>query len=698
MKSFYLLFFSSLLFPLLGTAQCASQERGVALLQMMRLQHLAPLDNSIDNNRRVLEQFIQLADPMHILYCNEDVLTLMQQSSAILDTTGADLCQFTAFALQNHRAKLTRFQTELTALTAQPPQFNLADSLQIFPGMHPPRIHADDAARKTYFRQIIHLMTLLEADGTTDTQEETSKADELKKQITANAQRIAANVRQSMECRMDPQNLWKDDAKAHIAIEQILFEAIALAHDPHSSYFNTTGINDFMSQISSDQVSYGITIDENEWHEKVIVGLRPGSDAWKSNQIHINDKITAIWLDHTPVEGLNCISPEDLESTINNGTHKKITLELQKPSGQTTKVTLKPELITGEEHVITSFVLKNDHYSIGYIALPAFYSSSDWWIDKGCANDVGKEILKLKKDSIQGLILDLRYNGGGSVSEAIDLAGLFIDVGPIGLQKMRNEKPFILKEMSKGILYTGPLAILVNNFSASAAELSAGALQDYNRALIVGHNTFGKGTSQHVLPVFTSNELTQKEPTPFGYLKTTTSGIYRINNATYQGVGIHPDIALPNPMVNLQFNEKNESHPLVLASIDKKLFYSPFPPMALDSLRLRSSLRIEQSPYYSKLSRRSNQWPQYAYAVHLHPDRFQESMVQMQQYQELTDEIDQTLLCPFTVLPASSNQALTQMDQAHLDEYQNQKNLALSDAELQECFNIVADLIQYSKK
>ena len=120
--------------------------------------------------------------------------------------------------------------------------------------------------------------------------------------------------------------------------------------------------------------------------------------------------------------------------------------------------------------------------------------------------------------------------------------------------------------------------------------------------------------------------------------------------------------------------------------------------MALDSLRLRSRLRIEQSPYYSALSQRSSHWPQYAYAVHLHPDRFQESMVQMQQYQELTDEIDQTLLCPFTVVPASSNQALTQMDQAHLDEYQNQKNLALSDAELQECFNIVADLIQYAKK
>ncbi len=148
--------------------------------------------------------------------------------------------------------------------------------------------------------------------------------------------------------------------------------------------------------------------------------------------------------------------------------------------------------------------------NIGYINLPGFYSREDESIEDekdikydGCANDVSKEIVKLKKDTIAGLILDLRYNGGGSMWEAMQLAGIFIDIGPVASMKEKDGKVHFLKDPNRGTIYDGPMMVLINGASASASEFLSAALQDYNRAIIVGGATYGKGTAQIVLPMDT---------------------------------------------------------------------------------------------------------------------------------------------------------------------------------------------------
>src|SRR6185295_15214954 len=157
-----------------------------------------------------------------------------------------------------------------------------------------------------------------------------------------------------------------------------------------------------------------------------------------------------------------------------------------------------------DDNKVKSFLLKGSK-TIGFLSLPAFYE--DWENEKGingCANDVAKEILKLKKESIEGLILDLRYNGGGSMQEAVELAGIFVDAGPVGQYKTREAKVYTLKDVNRGTIYDGPLMVLVNGYSASASEMVAGTLQDYNRAVIVGSPTYGKATAQVVLPMDTT--------------------------------------------------------------------------------------------------------------------------------------------------------------------------------------------------
>ena len=188
--------------------------------------------------------------------------------------------------------------------------------------------------------------------------------------------------------------------------------------------------------------------------------------------------------------------------------HDKATFKIKKPDGaERTVILLKEKMEEDDEHnKVKSFLLKGSK-TIGFISLPSFYQ--DWENENsgvnGCANDVAKEILKLKKENIEGLIIDLSYNGGGSMEEAVELSGIFIDFGPVGMQKGRDSKIYTLKDVNRGTIYDGPLMLMVNGYTASASEMVAGTLQDYHRAVIVGTPTYGKATAQVVLPMDTTD-------------------------------------------------------------------------------------------------------------------------------------------------------------------------------------------------
>ena len=229
------------------------------------------------------------------------------------------------------------------------------------------------------------------------------------------------------------------------------------------------------------------------------------------------------------------------------------------------------------------FLLKGAK-TVGYISLPAFYT--DWEDSKGangCANDVAKEILKLKKENIGALILDLRYNGGGSMEEAVALSGLFIDAGPVGQVKSRETKVFTMKDVNRGTVWDGPLLVLVNGSSASASEMVAGTLQDYNRALILGSPTYGKATAQVVLPMDTTIDLTNfnGQATASSYIKVTISKLYRVNGTTAQASGIKPDIALPDPPEAMVQREADEPFALSPTPIEANKYYHPLPALPL---------------------------------------------------------------------------------------------------------------------
>jgi carboxyl-terminal processing protease len=383
-------------------------------------------------------------------------------------------------------------------------------------------------------------------------------------------------------------------------------KAIATCYDPHSAYMTLTDRENFESGLGKKNMIFGFNLDEDEEGNVTIKNLAPGSSAFKSGMINKGDKMISIqWEGSQPID-VSGASAEEISEMLAANNHAKATITFIKADGTKRQVELAKEQQedTGDDNKVKSYLLKGAK-TIGYISLPSFYED---WEDKrsinGCSNDVAKEIIKLKKENIDGLILDVRYNGGGSVMEAVDLAGIFIDAGPITQFKLKDPKPITLKDGNRGTIYDGPLTLMVNGFSASASELLAGTLQDYHRALIVGSSTYGKATGQRILPLDTTinmNDNIDDIHTP-SFLKLTISQLYRVTGSTAQFKGVVPDIILPDATDAYDTKEKNEPFAILPKMIDANKYYLPNNPLPINLLQEKGKLYEKEEPYFSTIA------------------------------------------------------------------------------------------------
>ena len=373
------------------------------------------------------------------------------------------------------------------------------------------------------------------------------------------------------------------------ALGLLYCNTLASCYDPHSSFFSITQKEEFEQELGNRKYVFGFALKAGS-EGTVIDHVQPGSPAFRAGVLSEGDQLLALqWQGKEPINVADA-GPDEVSGMLDASNHDDLTLTIRKADNTTRQVTLSKEQVSGEDEAnrVKGLILKGDR-NIGYISLPAFYTDWDNHTERenGCAEDVAKEILELKKENIGGLILDLRYNGGGSLDEAVDLVGLFIDAGPVAQLKAREGKPYVLKDLNRGTVYDGPLILLVNGYSASASEMIAGSLQDYNRALIVGTPTFGKATAQVVLPLDTTINPESNDafkPTN-SFLKLTVEKLYRVTGASAQGKGVQPDIVLPVP-AGAQFRRETD-YPFALppTTIDPNKYYRPYPPLPTQSLQ-----------------------------------------------------------------------------------------------------------------
>lgn len=325
--------------------------------------------------------------------------------------------------------------------------------------------------------------------------------------------------------------------------------AFTSVFDPHTNYFLPADKENFDIGMSGRLEGIGARLQETTTDETKVVMVVAGGPAYRGKELEVNDVIQKIaqgdeeeWLD---VGGWDI---NDVVAKIRGKKGTKVRLGIKKVDGTQTEISIIREEIIMDEGYAKSAILDLEGISdnIGYIKLPRFYADFNKRDGHQCAVDVGIELEKLTGQNVNGIILDLRNNGGGSLRDVVDMSGFFIEEGPIVQVKSRRANPEVLNDRDASVQYDGPLIVMVNSFSASASEILAAALQDYGRAVIVGSDaTFGKATVQRFFDLDRAIRG-HSEIKPLGEVKVTTQKFYRITGNSNQLKGVIPDISLPD--------------------------------------------------------------------------------------------------------------------------------------------------------
>lgn len=342
---------------------------------------------------------------------------------------------------------------------------------------------------------------------------------------------------------------------------------IANYFDPHTDYFSPKEKQDFDINMGGKLEGIGARLQTDGDYTKVF-NIVVGGPAWKTKKLEDNDiimKVTQKGQEPVDITGMRV---DDVVQLVRGKKGTVVILTVKKKDNSIVDIAIERDEVQLDDSKAKSVILNmpGKVQNIGYINLPKFYSTFE---DGGnsCAEDVATEIKKLKAQNVNGIILDLRNNSGGSLNDVVQMSGLFIEEGPIVQVKDRSGRPSLHNDKDDSVLYSGPLVIMVNQYSASASEIIAAAMQDYNRAIIVGStSTFGKGTVQRFFDLDRGingyNDLK-----PLGNVKMTTQKFYRVNGGSTQLKGVIPDIVYPDIYHYIETGEKEYDNPLEWSEI-----------------------------------------------------------------------------------------------------------------------------------
>ena len=378
----------------------------------------------------------------------------------------------------------------------------------------------------------------------------------------------------------------------------IYLNSIVTQFDPHTSYLAPEAKEAFDQNISGKFQGIGARLFKRN-QQVEISEIIIGGPVWRDNLLNVGDIIIAVAqsAEEEPTE-ISLMKLTDATDLIKGEKGTNVFLTVKRVDGGIEQVEITRDIVELEETYAKSSIIKDDSNVYGLINLPRFYVDFDDYGERNAASDIKKEILELKKKNINGLILDLRNNGGGSLKTVVDITGFFIEKGPVVQVKSIGGKKEILKDNDPSIIWDGPLVILVNEFSASASEILAAALQDYNRAIILGSKqTYGKGTVQNVINL--NNVISGNTYGDLGSLKITTDKFYRVNGGSTQLEGVKSDLIFPNRYSYIDIGEKDLENPLSWDKIDPARYDNSVKVFNYAQAISNSKERIGQNEYFT---------------------------------------------------------------------------------------------------
>lgn len=377
--------------------------------------------------------------------------------------------------------------------------------------------------------------------------------------------------------------------------------------EPHTGYFPPLEKQNFDIRISGKLEGIGAQLRQEDGYIKVV-RIVPGSASWRQGELAVNDLIIKVGqAEDEPVDVVD-MKMDDVLPMIRGEKGTEVRLTVKKTDGTLATIPIVRDVVVLEESYAKSAIIEHKKVKkrVGLIDLRSFYADFKDPRGRRCSRDVKREVQKLVAEGVDGIVIDLRFNGGGSLGDVVDMSGLFIENGPIVQVKGRNSRPRSLEDIDPSVLYEGPLVIMVNSFSASASEIMAAALQDYGRAIIVGTSasTFGKGTVQRFFALDPVVPQRYKDLGELGSMKITIQKFFRINGGSTQLKGVTPDIVLPGIYSYRSIGEKDEDFPMAWSEIDP-VYYKKKEIKKLDKIKKKSAKRVASSEVFTMLDKQA---------------------------------------------------------------------------------------------
>ncbi len=561
--------------------------------------HYSPKAIDDQFSKLVLKKFIQELDGDKNVFLQSDIESFKKFENKIDDEIhGAELISF--FSISDvYINRLKETAGLYTDILSKPFDFLKAEEVMLDrEKLDNPKTESE---RKSIWRKRLKYLTLERLNMMLDDREKNTGKADFKFKADSTLEREARDAVRKQIDRYFSTKITRENNDENFST---FINAITGNMDPHTNYFAPVDKRSFEEDLKGSFYGIGAQLKEDDGKIK-ISALITGGPAWKGGELKAEDEVIKVAQgkeEPVDVTGYSVTDAVKIIRGAKKGTEVRLTV--RRLDGSVHVIPIIRDEIKLDDKFAKSAIINSDH-KVGYIYLPEFYVDFANPNGAKCSDDIAKEIEKLKAENVEGIIMDLRGNGGGSLPEVVKMVGLFIEDGPVCVVKGREEKPYQWKDKDKSVLYTGPLTVLVDEFSASASEIFAAAIQDYKRGIVIGStSTYGKGTVQRNIPLNPESEnglFSNKEVEDLGSVKLTLQKFYRINGGATQLKGVTPDIVIPDRMEYLKFREKDNDASLTWDEIGKSDYKTWTSTISNDAVIKYSGQQIANNTTFNKI-------------------------------------------------------------------------------------------------
>lgn len=564
------------------------------VIQSLHYNHYAPQEVNDAYSEKVFKEYIESLDFDKRFFLQEDIKALKEHQHKLDDYALARNFGFFDEMVKLYDKRVKRAQVLCTEVLETPFSFNKKEMLEA-DGEKVDFVKTE-AALKNRWRKRLKWSVLQEVYSKEERQRKA-----LEKKDTSVAQKTFAELEIAARKLMLKRytrlfdRLAQEDRDDKLGV---YVNAYTHVLEPHTGYFPPIDKENFNIQISGKLEGIGAQLTQEEDGYLKVTHIVPGSASFREGTLKKDDIILKVGQGEEEPADIADMKMDDAVMLIRGKKGTEVRLTVRKIDGTVKVIPITRDVVVMEERYAKSAIInhKETGEKIGLIDLRSFYADFNDANGRRCSKDVKREVQKLIAESVDGIVIDLRFNGGGSLSDVVDMSGLFIPTGPIVQVKGRSSMPYLLEDTDPDVLYDGKLIIMVNSHSASASEILAAALQDYARALIVGTapSTFGKGTVQRFVNLDDQIPPKYQELGELGALKITIQKFYRINGGSTQLKGVTPDIILPGVYTYLETGEKEEKYPMPWTQIEPAV-YRKEGLGNVEKLQQRSKKRVAKS-------------------------------------------------------------------------------------------------------